>query len=63
MIDKTLNIKAAALFEQKENKTRAAENVAKPKAQTFIPVQFFANETSSLPHVVHIGDIIRVHRV
>ena len=43
--------------------SKTAENVAKPKAQTFIPVQFFANETSSLPHIVHIGDIIRVHRV
>ena len=28
-----------------------------------MPVQFFSNDTGMLPHVVHIGDIIRVHRV
>lgn len=33
------------------------------KAQTFVPIQFFSNDTGMLPHVVHIGDIVRVHRV
>ena len=39
--------------------------ITKPgnKAQTFVPVQFFSNDTGMLPHVVHIGDIVRVHRV
>ena len=26
-------------------------------------MQFFSNDTGSLPHVVHVGDIVRVHRV
>ena len=41
---------------------QAAERTAKG-AVTNISCQFFANDTSkSLPHVIHIGDILRIHR-
>ena len=33
------------------------------KANTFAQVHFFANESTSLPQILHVGDIVRVHRV
>ena len=63
LIDQTLNIKAAAIFDTQVQKTQTKGFAPQKKAQTYIPVQFFANETSSLPHIVHVGDIIRLHRV
>ena len=62
MIDQTLNKQAAAVLDR-SRKDNAAITKPGTKAQTYIPVQFFSNETGMLPHVVHIGDIIRVHRV
>jgi hypothetical protein len=49
LIDHTLNAQAA--------------EVTARGAITNISCQFFANDTSkSLPHVIHIGDIVRIHR-
>ena len=48
LIDHTLNSKAA--------------EVTAKGANTYISCQFFANDTKTLPHVIHIGDIVRIHR-
>lgn len=65
IIDQTLNKQAAAVLDRsrKDNVGINSSGAANTKAQTFIPVQFFSNDTGMLPHVVHIGDIVRVHRV
>lgn len=40
---------------------RAAEMTSKG-AISHIQCQMFANDTKTLPHIIHIGDIIRIHR-
>jgi len=49
LIDQSLNLKAAALTGN--------------SATTFASVQFFANEISKLPHILQIGDIVRITKV
>ena len=62
IIDTTLNKQAAAVLDRSRKDNAAIANPGN-KAQTFIPIQFFSNDTGMLPHVVNIGDIVRVHRV